>query len=45
VEIDYPHDLAAARAWIWPAIIALGPPPRRAGSAALESIVADVAAG
>jgi choline kinase len=45
VEIDYPHDLAAARAWIWPAIIALGPPPRRARSAALESIVADVAAG
>jgi len=27
VEIDYPHDLAAARAWIWPAIAALGSPP------------------
>jgi choline kinase len=51
VEIDYPHDLAAARAWIWPAIAALGLPPgawtaedRVGRRAAMGSVVAAEAA-
>jgi choline kinase len=40
VEIDYPHDLAAARAWIWPAIAALGAP----SEALMEQVLSERAA-
>jgi choline kinase len=43
VEIDYPHDLAAARAWIWPAIAALGVPPAPAPTESTVSAAVEAA--
>jgi choline kinase len=44
VEIDYPDDLTAARAWVWPAIAALGRLPEAGRSAVGLSLDPDVAA-